>query len=203
MNKNVIIWVLVVLLATSAGAAFYFSTQGPVLVVGESNKAVCDTLPLYTGSLGGSGSGSNGVPYIAQDICHTVFAVEKNDASICNKIKTPELKGGCYSEVANKKGDVSICDAAPADARDSCYAKMVERMGNVATCEKIQRQDDRDNCLQSFASRNNDASVCKKITNINRRDSCYMNLAYNNPSLCNEVMTPQMRQDCQRNAQRR
>ena len=105
--------------------------------------------------------------------------------------------------MANKKGDASICDAAPADARDSCYTKVVERMGNVATCEKIQRQDDRDNCLQSFASRNSDASVCKKIININRRDNCYMNMAYNNPALCNEVVTPQMRQDCQRNAQRR
>ena len=40
-------------------------------------------------------------------------------------------------------------------------------------------------------------------TNINRRDSCYMNMAYNNSSLCNEVITPQMKQDCQRNAQRR
>ena len=203
MNKNIIIWVLAALLVVSAGAAFYFSTKGPLLVVGESNKAVCDTLPLYTGSLGNGGpSESNAPPYIAQDICHMVFAVEKKDAMICSKIKTLAFKGGCYSEVANKTGDTSICDTAPADAKDACYSKMAERLGSAA-CDKIQVVDQRDDCLSSSSSRNSDPSICKKITNINRRDSCYMNLAYNNPSLCNEVVTPQMKQDCQRNAQRR
>lgn len=195
MNKNLIITILAALLAASIGAAFYFSQQGPLLVIGEANKQVCDTLPLFTGSLGGSGSTIT--PYIAQDVCHMVFAVEKDDVAICNNVKTEEFKGECYAEVANKKRDASICDTAPANAKDRCYAKVSERFGTMAACERIQQQEQRDNCLSNFASRNGDPAACKKITNINRRDVCYVNLAYQNPAVCNEIVTPQIKRDCQ------
>lgn len=198
--KNLIITVLVILLVGSIGASFYFSRKGPILLGQEPGKEICDALPLFTGSF--EGGSSEMMPYIAQDVCHTVFASEKSDSAICNKIKTAEFKGQCYSAVATKMGDVSVCDAAPPDARDRCYSQVANTLGGTATCEKIQQINERDNCIQNYAMRASDSAACRKITNIGSRDNCFMNLAHQNPALCAEVSNPQMRGDCQRNVGR-
>lgn len=198
MDKNTIIAILIILLLASIGAAVYFSQKGPVIISGQAGIEVCGILPLYTGQLGGSGGGPSS-SFIAQDICHLVFAYEKNDTVICNKLKTPEFKSECYSSLAVKGGNANACDNAPADAQDRCYAQIAEKLGDPKVCEKIKIANDRDNCMSNYASRVGDSSLCKKIVNINQRDSCYMNTARNNPALCGEVSNPNMKQDCLRN----
>ena len=198
--KNLIITVLAILLVGSIGASFYFSRKGPILLGQEPGKEICDALPLFTGSI--DGGSSEMMPYIAQDICHMVFASEKSDSAICNKIKTTEFKGQCYSAVAAKMGDASVCDAAPSEARDRCYSQIAYKVGGAATCEKVQQVNERDNCLQSYASRAGDSAACRKITHVGNRDNCFMNLAHQNPALCSEVSSPQARADCQRNTGR-
>lgn len=201
MNKNTIIIALVVLLLSSVGAAVYFAQKGPVILGRQAGQEVCGILPLFTGQID---SGSNGpTSYIAQDICHMVFANEKNDATICNNIKTPEFKGTCYSTVAMKEGNAAICENAPADARDRCYSQIAEKLGDANACEKIKIANDRENCISNFASRTGDGTLCKKLTNVNTRDNCYMNTARNNPALCNQVQNINMKQDCLGNLDRR
>lgn len=196
MNKNTTIIVLVILLLASIGAAAYFAQKGPVIIGGQAGVEVCGILPLYTGQLGGSSGPSSS--FIAQDICHMVFAYEKNDATICNKLKTPELKGECYSSLAMKGGGADVCDSAPADARDRCYSQTAEKLGDPKTCEKIKTAGERDNCLSNYASRVGDGTLCSKITNINTRDYCYINTSRNDPSLCNKISAPNIKQDCLR-----
>ncbi|OGF63459.1 hypothetical protein A2926_00855 [Candidatus Giovannonibacteria bacterium RIFCSPLOWO2_01_FULL_44_40] len=197
-NRNIIITVLAIFLLASIGAAVYFAQKGPVIVGGQAGAEVCGILPIFTGQLDSGSSGGPG-SFIAQDICHMVFANEKNDAAICNKIKTPEFKGQCYSMLAVKSGTSDVCAGAPSDARDRCYSQVAERMGDPKACEQIKIANERDNCISNYASRVGDGSLCKKITNIGQKDSCYMNTARNNPSLCSEISNPNMRQDCLRN----
>lgn len=196
MDKNIIIVMLVVLLLGAAGAAIYFAQKGPVIIGGQAGVEVCGILPLFTGQLGSGSSGPGS--FIAQDICYTVFAHEKKDASICNKIKTPEFKGECYSTIAVSGGDADVCAGAPADARDRCYSQISEKLGDSKACEQIKSINDRENCISNFVSRTGDGSLCKKITNINTRDYCYINASRNDISLCNEISSPNVKQDCLR-----
>mgnify|MGYP001610666940 FL=1 len=196
-GKDVIIIALVLLLLASIGGGFYFARRGPILVGSEPSKEICDILPLYTGPSESSG-GFGAYPYIAQDICRVVFASEKSDPAICDKVKIADVKGGCYGMLAVKLGESGLCAKAPADARDKCYSEAATKLGAEA-CEKIQAVDPRDNCFANAASRLGDSSLCTKISGVNQRDSCYFNTAHRNPALCSQISNPQVRQDCQRN----
>ena len=196
-KKDTLIIVLVVLLIISSGAAVYFSQRLPkMLASGEAEKEICDILPVYSGTE----SGAN--PYIAQDICRLVLAVEKQDVEICKKAKTKEFIASCFAQVAAKAGNPGLCDSAPADARDQCYSEAARQAGSAATCEKIQDVNVKDNCFYSYASSKGDSSVCEKIKNESSRDGCYMSVAYREPSLCGKIVNAQMKQDCQRNVGR-
>ncbi len=197
MNKNTLIIILVLLLLGSIGVAVYFAQKGPVIIGQQAGVEVCNILPLFTGQFGGGNAGIGS--YIAQDMCHVVFANEKNDVSLCNKIKTSEFKAECYSALAFKGGGAGVCDGAPADARDRCYSQVAERLSDAKACEKIKIANERDNCLSNYASRVGDGALCKKIANVNQRDSCYLNTARNDPALCSQVSSLNMRQDCLRN----
>lgn len=194
MNQNTIIIMLVILCLISVGAAIYFAQKGPVIASKQAGVEVCGILPLFTGQIG---SGDTGIgSYIAQDICYTVFANEKNDAAICNNIKTSEFKGECYSTLAIKEGKADICESAPTDAKDRCYSQIAEKLGDAKACDKISIANDRDNCISNYASRTGDGTLCKKLTNINTRDYCYVNISRNNPALCEEIQSPNIKQDC-------
>ncbi|OHA09445.1 MAG: hypothetical protein A3B37_01950 [Candidatus Sungbacteria bacterium RIFCSPLOWO2_01_FULL_59_16] len=197
MNKDIVIVILVIMFLASIGGGFYFARRGPILVGSEPSKEICDILPLYTGASESSG-GFGPSPYIAQDICRVVFASEKSDPAICDKVKIADVKGGCYGMLAVKLGESDLCAKAPADARDRCYSEAANKLGAEA-CENIRSADQRDNCLANAAGRLGDSSLCTKITGVNQRDSCYFNTASRNPAFCNEITNPQMRQDCQRN----
>lgn len=196
MDKNIIIIVLIALLLISAGAAVYFAQKGPVLVAKQAGMEVCGILPLFTGQFGSGNVGMGS--YIAQDVCYTVFANEKDDTAICNNIKTPEFKSECYVTLAMKKGSADVCDGAPADAKDRCYSQIAEKLGDSGACEKIKNANEHDNCISNHASRMGDGTLCKKLTNVNTRDMCYINTSRNNPALCNEIQNSNIKQDCLR-----
>ncbi|MBI1975044.1 MAG: hypothetical protein HYS57_01635 [Parcubacteria group bacterium] len=197
MNKDNLIIVLAALLVVSIGVAVYFAQKGPVIVGQQAGVEVCGILPVFTGQLG-SGSGETG-SFIAQDICYMVFANEKTDPAICNKVKTAEFKGQCYATLAVKGGSTAACEGAPTDAQDKCYQQVAERLGDVAACGRIKVANERDNCISNQASRLGDGALCEKITNVNQRDFCYVNTARNNPSLCDKISSPSVKQDCLRN----
>ena len=200
MNKNILIIVLLVLLVASIGAGYYFSRMQPLVLSKDASGELCEMLPILSTPIDeGGGLGS---PYIARDICHFVFAYEKEDASICQNLKTAELRGQCYAFIAIKTNNQALCDSAPIEARDQCYSQVAQKVSDLKTCEKIQRADDRDNCMQNYASRMGDASICPKLQNINFRDSCYMNLAHRDPALCAKVTDVRSREDCNRNVRR-
>lgn len=200
-GKNIIIAVLGVLLVVSTGVGVYMTQKGPIMISKEGGKELCEMLPILTTPIESSGPGST--PYIARDVCHFVFAAEKNDPTICENMKTSEFKAQCYATLASKTGDVTLCDRAPIDVRDRCYSSVAEKTGGAATCEKITRADDKDNCLANQASRIGDATLCPKIGNVNIRDNCYMNQAYRDPAHCGKILNVRMREDCQQNTMRR
>lgn len=198
--KNVVIILLGFLLVVSTGIGVYLARKGPIMISKEGGKELCEMLPILATPIDSSGPGST--PYIARDICHFVFAIEKNDPTICENMKTLEFKSQCYATSAIKIGDASLCDRAPLDVRDRCYSSVAEKLGGSAACDKIKRADDRDNCLSSQASRTGDAQVCVTIGNLNIRDSCYMNQAYRDPAHCGKISNVRMREDCTRNVGR-
>ncbi|TSC78951.1 MAG: hypothetical protein G01um101429_627 [Parcubacteria group bacterium Gr01-1014_29] len=185
----------------STALGVYMARKGPIMVSKEGGKELCEMLPLLSTPLDESGMGSS--PYIARDICHFVFAIEKNDPTICENLKTGEFKAQCYATSASKQNDPSICDNAPIDVRDKCYSSLAQQTGGSAVCEKIQRLDDRDNCFSNQASRMGDAELCTKIGNINIRDGCYMSQANRDPAYCGKVTDVRMREDCKQNVMRR
>lgn len=217
MNKNIIISILAILLVISVGSAIFFfinSQKPPVVkeVVREvirevpkeaakeeaTGQALCDRIPLYTGSLG---AGSEGIyPNLAQDVCRLAFAADKGDVKICKDLKGPaQIHGVCYALVATKTQDVSACEAAPFEARDQCYLNVAKQTGNVSSCEKIRSINEKENCIRDYVSKTGDIAGCKKITSSNGQDNCYMNQAYRDPSLCAQITSVTLMEECKKN----
>ena len=220
MNKNVFIVALAVLFIVSVGSAIYFfikSQKPPEVkevireVIREvpkeatkeqaTDQALCDRIPLYTGSLGASSEGI--YPNLAQDVCRLAFAADKGDVKICKDLKGPaQIRGVCYALVATKTQDANTCEAAPFEARDQCYANVAKQTGDVSSCEKIRSINEKENCIRDYVSKTGDVAGCKKITSSNGQDSCYMNQAYRDPSLCDQITNVTLKQECKKNYSR-
>ena len=197
MNKDIIIIILVVALVLAAGTSIFLAQRGPVVVGGQAQKELCGIIPSLSGGLPGT---SDAPPSIAQDMCYLVFAYEKDDVAICKKIKIPDFQGSCFSAMAVKTQNSSLCEEAPALARDRCFSDVANELNEgTALCEKIKDQNQKDNCLANYASRTKDSAVCRKISRQDARDSCFINSAFsaNDYSLCSQISNPDMKRDCQ------
>ncbi|OHB20477.1 MAG: hypothetical protein A2939_01735 [Parcubacteria group bacterium RIFCSPLOWO2_01_FULL_48_18] len=218
MDKTVIIVILSILLVVSLGFGIYSYQKGSAPaevkevikeVIKEvpaasapSDEKLCDQIPIYTGSFG-DGSLSGLYPNVAQDVCRLAFAVDKSSVEICKSLKGPaEVHGMCYSLIASKTGDETVCEGAAFEARDRCYLSIAQQTGDVSACEKIRSVNEKENCITNYVSRTGDVEGCKKITTANGRDNCYMNQAYRDPSLCDKITNSQTKQSCKSNVGR-
>ena len=84
-----------------------------------------------------------------KDQCYSAYAMNKDDALICDKITEVSLKDSCYSNFATKLGDTTLCDKIKtADQKNNCYYQIAQRLGDSSLCQKITNASMKDNCLQ-------------------------------------------------------
>ena len=195
-QKDLVILILVIALVASVGVTIYLAQRGPIVVGGQAQKELCGIIPSYTG---GPASSDEFPPSVAQDICYMVFANEQEDSTICKKIKSLELQGMCFSILAIKTGDESLCELASVEARDRCYGDFASQVGGESgICEKINNPNQQDQCYSNLASKTQDAGFCRKIDNVDMRDNCILNMSflYTDPSFCDKIPKSDIKRDC-------
>jgi hypothetical protein len=92
----------------------------------RNDVAVCDLSP------------HKGVRYQ----CYGIFAAKINDSKICDQIPADSeehqmLKDLCYSDIAQLKGDVSLCEKMSVVGKDGCYYEVARVTQNKEICNKI------------------------------------------------------------------
>ena len=138
-----------------------------------------------------------------KDLCYyNWFVKQKNAKSLedCDKITTEEqitenqrtLKESCYLDVAELKGDKSICEMIKTDYRkELCYTNVVRVTGDTSICEAHEDYTrKRDDCYEDIAIAKNDESFCAEINqDYAKRDDCYIIIAYKkgDTSICNTI----------------
>ncbi|VVC03604.1 Uncharacterised protein [Candidatus Burarchaeum australiense] len=96
----------------------------------------------------------------------------------CSKIVNPEWKWLCVSEVAQRDGDLAICDiipsvGQPASTREFCL-QHVGKVGSATYCESFQNGTGKDGCYRDLAKMLGDPSICNSIVdNATRNTYCY------------------------------
>ena len=135
---------------------------------------------------------------------HFVLMLKKRagaaDLEDCDKITTEEqrtenqrtLKESCYLDVAELKGDKSICEMIKTDYRkELCYTNVVRVTGDTSICEAHEDYTrKRDDCYEDIAIAKNDESFCAEINqDYAKRDDCYIIIAYKkgDTSICNTI----------------
>ena len=90
-------------------------------------------------------------------------AVDKKDASICDKIKDSWYKDICYGTVAQYKKDASICDKVQDPyTRDGCYKDVGILTRDPSICAKI--QDNRGyQYHECYAVAKGNISICDEL----------------------------------------
>ena len=106
------------------------------------------------------------------------FSVAKDysDISVCEDVMGS--KDNCYSRVAYKQKDWTICENIERNhTKALCYSNLggVDEQGNIL-CERLGDQDSRDSCYSSVALRQNRVSFCEVIVNERSKNGCYASL---------------------------
>ncbi len=94
-----------------------------------------------------------------KDVCFTVVATLKRDATLCDNVKDKVNKGRCYAKViiekqhigedSGKKEYVPVCtDVEDEYVRDACYFNYAVDKPDYLVCDKIKDETFRDDCLK-------------------------------------------------------
>lgn len=108
------------------------------------------------------------------DICHYEIGIAKNKVTICSEMYDQERAGECFAKIAEAKKDESSCSLIPKKtSRYFCYIKLALIKGNVSICNRIDNSVWRDgNCIKRVAENSSNASICELITIANIKQDC-------------------------------
>ncbi|MFH0861683.1 MAG: hypothetical protein V1875_01515 [Candidatus Altiarchaeota archaeon] len=121
--------------------------------------------------------------------CISAVALVKSDASICEKIPVAEFMGGCVALIASCTDDESLC--SPLGENDiglqyMCVSEVAEVRGDPSLCDGMENPNYRDTCLEKVAAATADISICSRISENSDKDNCIkaVAVAKKDPSLC-------------------
>lgn len=109
--------------------------------------------------------------------CLALRAGELEDASACEALTASINKGLCFSSLAERTKDVSLCDrildagssAEFITAQSECIGIVAGASKNKAACGKAKNAD---SCYNRYASAANDISACALISAADIREGC-------------------------------
>lgn len=149
----------------------------------------------------------------------SAIAIEKNDPSVCGKIKREfyiplapahipsdeELQSYCYSALARSLRDTAFCQQVDNLYKEECYEGVAEgqtqaliRTHDINACGRGLTQDSKDACYLELNKTLGDLAVCdEKIQSSEQKDSCYQGVI-DFHLLEGRGLTPQDRLLCQR-----
>ena len=70
--------------------------------------------------------------------CYSDIAARRDDLSICDKIESDNYsKDECYMRIATKRGDSSLCNELGNKLREQCYNQISIQKADFSFCEKL------------------------------------------------------------------
>jgi hypothetical protein len=116
-------------------------------------------------------------PEIFKETCYLVFALRKDNVSLCEKTLDEE---SCLATVLK---DYTKCETSK--DKNACLSNIAELLKDSSICSQIEDSQFANNC---FGSINQDVSFCKKIEG-DLGDVCSIGVAVskNDLSICNEM----------------
>lgn len=114
----------------------------------------------------------------------------------CDANKYPQLTQICLRAYANVCKDASKCGGLlPGDDLDGCYYDLAEKAGDVLLCDRIPGNNTKALCKAGF---DRNSSACRDITNADMQCNCYLNilLSSKNQSQCENVFPTACRERC-------
>ena len=129
---------------------------------------------------------------------------ETQNAEECEEITDSDEKYKCYTSLAIKDKDISICERiiirdevyrqTDIYIKDKCYRDVAIETGNANACEKISGDDvdTEDSCYIEIALKTKDSSLCEKTI---QKNLCYA-IVTNNPNICERITTSKEKDAC-------
>lgn len=111
----------------------------------------------------------------------------EGDISECLEQDILHERTACIRRVANRTGDLTVCDKMEnQDDRVECRAFVTR---DLSMCSSIERAAKRDLCITNLVTGERDPAVCRAITDIGPRDVCLFNVATSrkDPAVCEEM----------------
>jgi hypothetical protein len=131
--------------------------------------------------------------------CQTDFAISKGNDSFCGLIDVSGLGSGnrrdiCYSSVASKLNDASICEKIAFEEQFKIYCRALAT-NNLDLCNNLPDLNTlgggRSICIKEIAIKRLDPSLCEKIPEEDMiyKSQCYQTIAFEtkNPELCSMI----------------
>ena len=126
----------------------------------------------------------------------TLITAKSACTAECDSDKYPQLTQLCLRAYANACKDASICGGLlPGDDLDGCYYDLAEKAGDVLLCDRIPGNNTKALCKAGFYK---NSSACRDITNADMQCDCYLNilLPSKNLSQCENVFPTACRGRC-------
>jgi len=136
---------------------------------------------------------------ISENGCYRTLALNKEDASICEKLDGDWYKSSCYSDLAIKLSRSSFCDAAPDKYKDDCKLRYARAKKDFSLCKDLAVDTyNRDSCFESMILQEKDPFLCANLSTVSKRDLCYDKLAVEkrDPSICNSIELEKNKEYC-------
>ncbi len=113
-----------------------------------------------------------------RDFCHSHFAVEYDDPSLCSFVSKTSRKDSCYKRVAISRSDASLCsELSDMESEDDCINDVAFQNNDVNLCSEISLEGTRDGCIFEIATNTLNTESCLLISRDEKRDKCLYEIA--------------------------
>jgi hypothetical protein len=175
-----------------------------------SNASLCDSISfnytryLCTTRLTGDYARCNELSdYLQRDSCLEIFASEHAAPNICLNISTNLYQDACFTDIAMKTKDASICSRMICyeciNDRENCYLRVANATLDPAPCARITVLATEDLCYLTVAKTSSNPSYCSPMQNNYDRNTCYSSVIYGQsfaPSACADINYTNWQDEC-------
>jgi hypothetical protein len=110
--------------------------------------------------------------------CISIVAEDNNNLSLCDEISDQEEREGCVKDIARKKRDETLCEGLEEIMRDLCYSQVAEAKNDVNICDKTKDGYFRSECYKNVGAKTGEMDLCLSM-NVEEsyRQACLMEVS--------------------------
>ncbi len=152
MKKNHVlislVWLLMLVFAWCGKSTTVDVTDSSTTVT--ENECMRGCQMVWKANEGNKWKTSSQMDKDCNNLCDATQGIQNNDLSSCAKSDWI-LRDGCYSEIAKKTKDASVCEnITDVMFKNACYTSVAEEAKDVSICEKISDVMFKKTCLDAF-----------------------------------------------------